>query len=390
MKKVVLFLFLLLVSATGGYGKDHGIKFFKGSYAEAIGKAKSEGKLLFMDFYTEWCGPCLLMAENVFTLPEVGAVYNSGFVSYKVDAEKGEGIELAKRFNVYSYPAYIFIDPETGEMIHRSGSNKPVEDFLEDARGALDPKRNSVYLETRHGSGNYDDDLLIDYILYKYTSGNRKAAAELFDELISRGATLKDEKVWAVFCRCVDDYRNPQVRELSDDYPAYVGLYGRKAVDDKLYKVTGNAPAQFIAGLADFDGKRQSIELGKFIGLCRAKKYDEAAGLVDTIIADPGFDMQRTIDAIQWYALVSPRRTDDSVPFEWVLKQVGLLRFIAYNTEPRNDVQAHFDYAAGLEYLINRAAAEGRDIPPFGTPEVRSKEYDTISGVLKPKPAGRR
>jgi thiol-disulfide isomerase/thioredoxin len=348
--------------------------------------AKSENKLLFIDFYTDWCGPCVIMSEEVFTRSEVGDIYNPNFVSLKIDDEKGEGIELARKFEVRSFPAYIFVDPATGEMIHRSGSNKPKDDFLEDARGALDPKRNSVYLESRYESGSYDNDFLIDYALYKFTSGDRNEGLKLFDSLISRGTSLKDKAVWKLFCRCVKDYDNPQVRELSDNYQAYIDLYGSDAVDGKLREVTIYAPAEFTAGLCEFEGKRQNMALSEFSALCRDKEYERAAELVDRILADTTFDTQRTINSIRFYAIVSPRRTNDSVPFEWIVKQVGLLRFIAYNIEPRNNAEAHYDYACGLEYLINRSVAEHRDIPPFGVPASGEKQYDIISVKLKPKP----
>lgn len=68
------------------------------SYAEGLKAAKAEGKLLFVDFYTEWCGPCKMMANNVFPQKDVGDYMNAKFVCLKIDAEKGEGVELAKRY----------------------------------------------------------------------------------------------------------------------------------------------------------------------------------------------------------------------------------------------------------------------------------------------------
>ncbi len=91
---------------------NEGVKFETSSFNEALSKAKREGKLLFLDCYTTWCGPCKMMTRDIFPQPEVGRVFNERFVSIKIDMEKGEGIELAKRYEVKAYPTMLLIDGE--------------------------------------------------------------------------------------------------------------------------------------------------------------------------------------------------------------------------------------------------------------------------------------
>ncbi|HHG84150.1 MAG TPA: DUF255 domain-containing protein, partial [Bacteroidetes bacterium] len=64
----------------GSSMKAQGIKFFHGTFAQAKAKAKKENKLIFMDAYTSWCGPCKWMAANTFTDASVGAYFNQHFV----------------------------------------------------------------------------------------------------------------------------------------------------------------------------------------------------------------------------------------------------------------------------------------------------------------------
>ncbi|MCT4586350.1 MAG: thioredoxin family protein [Carboxylicivirga sp.] len=99
----IAMLVVLSVSASA-----QGIKFFEGSYAEAQAKAQAEGKAIFMDFYTAWCGPCKMMAKKYFTLETVGSVYNTKYICLKVDAEKGEGPKLAKKYGVNAYPTLVY------------------------------------------------------------------------------------------------------------------------------------------------------------------------------------------------------------------------------------------------------------------------------------------
>ena len=102
-----------------GVAAAQGITFEHGNFASVIAKAKAENKLVFIDFYTSWCGPCKHMAETVFKQDNVGAFFNSHFISYKIDAEKGEGKTLAAKYRVQIYPTYLFLDHQ-GAVFNRS------------------------------------------------------------------------------------------------------------------------------------------------------------------------------------------------------------------------------------------------------------------------------
>jgi thiol-disulfide isomerase/thioredoxin len=98
---------LLCISLTA---TSQGINFEHGNFAAACAKAKAENKLVFIDFYTSWCGPCRQMANTVFKQENVGQFINSSFVSLKIDGEKGEGKALVAKYKIQYYPTYLFLD----------------------------------------------------------------------------------------------------------------------------------------------------------------------------------------------------------------------------------------------------------------------------------------
>ncbi|OFY44352.1 MAG: hypothetical protein A2X18_01730 [Bacteroidetes bacterium GWF2_40_14] len=137
MKK--LLLILLLCSTSIVYSQ--GIVFEEGKFIEVTEIAKKTGKIVFIDFYTDWCGPCRNMVQNIFPIKEVGSFYNSNFINYKINAEKGEGIELAKRYSVSAYPTYFFIN-EKGDVIYKFMGARDQEGIIKEGNKALLLKSN--------------------------------------------------------------------------------------------------------------------------------------------------------------------------------------------------------------------------------------------------------
>lgn len=113
-----------------------GIEFETGTVNEALEKAKQEGKALFVDCYTTWCAPCQMMSKRVFPQKSVGDFMNPSFVSIKIDMEKGEGVELAKRWRIDSYPTYLVLDAQ-GEVVYTSCGYVPTEEFIKRMKEGL-------------------------------------------------------------------------------------------------------------------------------------------------------------------------------------------------------------------------------------------------------------
>jgi thioredoxin 1 len=98
----------------------------------ALEEAKKQNKLVFLDVYTTWCGPCKWMDENVFNDVRVAEKFNKQFVNYKIDGESFDGVNLALKYRIDSYPTYIFIDAE-GNARHRIEGMMTAELLLQEA-----------------------------------------------------------------------------------------------------------------------------------------------------------------------------------------------------------------------------------------------------------------
>ncbi len=136
MKKPFLTIALTFALLFAFHSANAQIQFTKGSFEEIKAKAAEENKLIFVDAYAVWCGPCRWMEANVFTKKEVGDFFNEHFINYKFDMEKGEGPAFAKKYGVRNYPTYLFLDAD-GNVVYRAIGSRPADQFIELAKTAL-------------------------------------------------------------------------------------------------------------------------------------------------------------------------------------------------------------------------------------------------------------
>ncbi len=106
------------------------------SLSPLLERAEKENKLLFVDIMTDWCLPCKMMDEDVFSDPSVVSFMNANFINYKVDAEKENGPLLALVYEVSAYPTLVFVD-EKGKVIVKNVGAVSQSQLLNLAREAL-------------------------------------------------------------------------------------------------------------------------------------------------------------------------------------------------------------------------------------------------------------
>ncbi|PCJ66549.1 MAG: hypothetical protein COA58_07150 [Bacteroidetes bacterium] len=80
------------------------------SLKEALASATESNKPVFIDVSTSWCGYCKKMKKKVYTDHAVSDYLSKNYISVKIDAEKGEGIHIAKQFDIRAYPTQIIVD----------------------------------------------------------------------------------------------------------------------------------------------------------------------------------------------------------------------------------------------------------------------------------------
>jgi thioredoxin 1 len=95
---------------------EEGIQFIESNWSKALAEAKKQNKLIFLDAYTSWCGPCKMLKRNTFPDKAAGEYFNKNFINVALDMEKGDGIAVAEKYQVNAYPTLIIADA-AGNMV---------------------------------------------------------------------------------------------------------------------------------------------------------------------------------------------------------------------------------------------------------------------------------
>lgn len=204
MNKLLLFLFLLMpASAMAG----DGTLFRSITFSEALKAAKEENKMVFLDCYTSWCIPCHKMSMDVFPQKACGDAMNPRFVSIQIDMEKGEGVDLAKKYTVRSYPTFIILTADGKEINRMVGGSADASEFVKRLEEALLPENALPQLQESYAQSH---DMMTGLKLIEAMQANGKDTRTTIREVFDNGQEFEryNDKLFQLMLTAAD-YRDP-------------------------------------------------------------------------------------------------------------------------------------------------------------------------------------
>lgn len=238
MKRLFLLALLAIGVLSGVEAQNRSIHFEQTKeWKKIVKKAKKEKKLIFVDCYTSWCGPCKMLAKNVFTQDAVADFFNQTFVNAKYDMEKdADGVMLKKEFEVKAFPTLVFVDPATQRVVHRMVGAGTANWLLTGAKAANDPQNNLSGLMKRYQAGERGAEFLSCYLASlasAYMAEEQgKVAAEYLNSLSDEQMATKEN--WELIKKYVSDPLAEPLKKVMANRDKFYALAGREVVDYKL------------------------------------------------------------------------------------------------------------------------------------------------------------
>ncbi len=111
-----------------------GVPQWEHDYQSALRRAKAEHKVIFMDLWTEWCGPCQYLQKNVFPSAEGQAALAkvipfSALVQKRDGTPVPEGTRLADQFQLNAFPTMVILDANGKELRRQVGTFRTGAEF---------------------------------------------------------------------------------------------------------------------------------------------------------------------------------------------------------------------------------------------------------------------
>lgn len=251
MKNLILLLAFTFIMGSNSFAQ--GIQFEKGEWKELLAKAAKEDKLIFVDAYAAWCGPCKKMSRDVFTKPQVGEFYNAKFVNAKIDMEKGEGPGLARNWKVMAYPTLLFVNG-SGEVVHQAVGYHQTDQLIELGEAALDPDRNTGSIAKKYAKGDRSPKLLYNYALAKFDAMD-ESYIDVANEYLTTQMDWNTDMNREFIYRMTNDLDSKMANHMVDNIGDYKSQLGEMAVAGKIDELVQNKVAY-----AESEAELKSVE----------------------------------------------------------------------------------------------------------------------------------
>lgn len=253
MKKSSIYISILASALSISiFAQNKNIAFEHVTFKELKEKATKANKLIFVDAYTTWCGPCKYMAKNIFTNDTVADFYNANFVNAKIDMEKGEGIELAKQYHVNCYPNLLFIDGQ-GNVVHRVAGSMTSKDFVDLGKLAQQKEGTFSYYMNNYEQQKNNSKFLIQYIemLDNTCMEPDMAVVQYFS--LQKDNELTTEQNWNMIKNHSNDLDSREIKYVLTNKQKFDELYTAHTVNEKI----------------------DDVNYSSLINVIRAKPFDE-------------------------------------------------------------------------------------------------------------------
>jgi thiol-disulfide isomerase/thioredoxin len=243
-----------------------GIEFIHDKkFQDILNMAKAQNKLVFMDCYTSWCGPCKRLSSTVFPDSSVGEFFNSTFVNAKFDMEKDEGVTIATKYGVRAYPTLLWLDGD-GKEVHKVVGALDVPGLLQNGKKAVDPTPGILTgMRKEFTDGLRSVTFLCDYV------NTLHAADEKYDDVFKiyldklAPADFTDSKHAKTIFNLTNDLKSPGLPYLVKNKEYYEHLMGVDVYNNKINQIAAKAVAEAprFEDRGLFDGALQLIKANK-------------------------------------------------------------------------------------------------------------------------------
>jgi hypothetical protein len=390
-------LFLLAGTASAKSSEpEKGIRFVTSNLDSLLKESGKTGKLVFVDGYTSWCGPCKWMAKNVFTNDTVAAFYNEKFHNLKLNMEKGEGPRVSERYNVTGYPTWLFLDAN-GEVVHRGIGSMPAQDFIHKlGEVALDPKRNLRGLEKAYKSGERGLGLMKEYLSLLASAG--LPTAEVFQVYMAAKAEseLSSPNMWPMITGFLDNPDTREFRYLVRHADELSKQHTADSVNLLIYSISANyfqsliqqdsTGKAFQAGISKLtELKHQELEKAKgWAGICMSMRQGQLQDVLtkgDAFFTGVGQDFAMQQNQAAWWAFETGAKGKELETIDRWMERCLALDHSAANIDTRANIwfkQGKKAEAIALEEKAIELAKQNGE-PTEGLTE-------TLNSFKNPKP----
>lgn len=228
--KIPFLIALIGLSALSSL-RAEGIRFFEGTWDEAVAEAKRLDRIIFVDAYAVWCGPCKKMAAEVFPDDKVGEFYNKNFVNLKLDAEKGEGLKFRDKYPISAFPTLFYID-YTGEVVQQVKGAQQIDGFIELGKKALTRIDRSQQYVTAYESGDRDPELVLNYVRALNKAG--KSSIKISNEYLRSQKDLSTPFNLRFILEAASEADSRIFNMLIERRAAIEALESKQAVKDRI------------------------------------------------------------------------------------------------------------------------------------------------------------